>query len=408
MKTQISPSIQPSRGGEHKNLGSKLISPSPRQVLVEVAKLYVQYSITSMVQLVTFGILWVFQCSCAFQLVPYFKSLNSLISKASKEASPSHLYAALSEVLETSSAAIKPIMPFSNVVAIIPRDAVSSFKVKPLQTAVSWREVLEQVQVKLGWEELNVTLSIVEEEELLRQKGPLTGDVAILVGIKGEEADLGGARLKRLEESVRGFKAIAPFDCSASISNELLRYGEYNPSSPFEPLSVLVDDNIYKRSPRRKQRLAYQIANECWNRRSSDDILFALLVLIDTFSVPVASVQSQTSTETTSFKQLSCMCSNCGDEMIKCFSNPKCRAALDCLNKCRSYIVHMSIIIPTTAGSSCFSCHSAVEEMTRFAPIAASLRTKHRNSRTLRAVFSSVTIAWAARPLFRPHQTRCR
>ena len=45
VKTQISPSIQPSRGGERKNLGSKLISPSPRQVSLEVAKLHVLHYI---------------------------------------------------------------------------------------------------------------------------------------------------------------------------------------------------------------------------------------------------------------------------------------------------------------------------------------------------------------------------
>ena len=307
MKTQISPSIQPSRGGGHKNLGSKLISPSPRQVLVEVAKLYVQYSITSMVQLVTFGILWVFHCSYAFQLVPCFKSSNSLIPKASKEASPSHLYAALSEVLETSSAAIKPIMPFSNVVSIIPRDAVSSFKVKPLQTAVSWREVLEQVQVKLGWEELNVTLSIVEEEELLRQKGPLTGDVAILVGIKGEEADLGGARLKRLEESVRGFKAIAPFDCSGSVLTMLAKGGievadESSPGISFG---------------------------------SADEMVFTILVLVNNFAKSIPKIARQLAPPTATLSQLACFGWNCYRDFTNCINNPLCKQTMTCMSQCK-------------------------------------------------------------------------
>ena len=72
-----------------------------------------------------------------------------------------------------------------------------------------------------------------------------------------------------------------------------------------------------------------------WNRRSSDDIIFMINCLVDTFIKPIKAVQSVTNTENTGLSELTCMCKNCGNEMIDCFKNPTCRAALDCLNKCR-------------------------------------------------------------------------
>jgi hypothetical protein len=60
------------------------------------------------------------------------------------------------------------------------------------------------------------------------------------------------------------------------------------------------------------------------------------LLLIDSFSdLSIKSVKSVTSTENTQLSQFNCMFSNCKDELINCFKDPVCRAALDCLNKCR-------------------------------------------------------------------------
>ena len=195
----------------------------------------------------------------------------------------------------------------SHVIAIIPRDAVSIFKMKPLQTAVSWREVLEQVQVKLGWEELNVTLSIVEVEELLRRKGPLAGDVAILVGIKGEEADLGGARLKRLEESVRGFKAIAPFDCSGSVLTMLAKGGievadESSPGISFG---------------------------------SADEMVFTILVLVNNFAKSIPKIARQLAPPTATLSQLACFGWNCYRDFTNCINNPLCKQTMTCMSQCK-------------------------------------------------------------------------
>ena len=71
-------------------------------------------------------------------------------------------------------------------------------------------------------------------------------------------------------------------------------------------------------------------------RKSSDDLLFMILVLIDSFSdVKIKSVQSVTSTDQTGPKQLLSMCKNCAKEMFDCLSDESCRKALNCLNSCK-------------------------------------------------------------------------
>lgn len=218
---------------------------------------------------------------------------------------------------------------FDNIVAVVPStDLASPFKNKPFYSPVSWGEVLDQVKSMMSWEGLNVTMSVTDSSSFV--KGDASGEVAVLIGFN----ETTPTDMQALRERLRMFSSVSVFDSHESVL-ALQKYGAFSPDSPMEALDVFIDDTFAKDSARRKQRKAYQIAQESWDRRSSADILFMLLVLTDTFSTPIKSVQSVTSTETTGLSQLTCMCSNCADEMIKCFANPRCRAALDCLNSCR-------------------------------------------------------------------------
>jgi hypothetical protein len=218
----------------------------------------------------------------------------------------------------------------SNIVAIIPTAQTESFFVtKPRRGSDTWMEVLEQVRTKLSWEKLNVTMAIKTYEEFNRQR--TKGDVAVLIGFNESDpaVDVG-----QLRSQLSAFRSVAAFECSEGISR-CQNFGDFDPFSLWKGLEQFFDDNIDKTSPRRKARLAYEVSEESWSRRSSDDILFLIEVLVDTFSKPIKSVQSVTSTEATGLTELSCMCGNCANEMINCFKNPTCRKALACLNKCR-------------------------------------------------------------------------
>ena len=64
-------------------------------------------------------------------------------------------------------------------------------------------------------------------------------------------------------------------------------------------------------------------------------MVFLVNIMVDVFVKPIKSVKAVTSTDETSLQQLGQMVSNCGQEMLDCFSNPACRAALACLDSCK-------------------------------------------------------------------------
>lgn len=79
-----------------------------------------------------------------------------------------------------------------------------------------------------------------------------------------------------------------------------------------------------------------KIISNLWTRKSTDDLLFMLLILIDTFKIAkVKSIQAVTSTSNTGMEELKCMCQNCFKEMIDCFLDENCRKALNCLTECK-------------------------------------------------------------------------
>ena len=66
-------------------------------------------------------------------------------------------------------------------------------------------------------------------------------------------------------------------------------------------------------------------------RSSPDDVLFALLSVINEFVAEVPEVQVKRALEPASFYS---MVSNCFAEIQACVSDPECKAALDCLDAC--------------------------------------------------------------------------
>lgn len=56
---------------------------------------------------------------------------------------------------------------------------------------------------------------------------------------------------------------------------------------------------LTRKGLRSKHRQSYLIAQEMWGRKSCDDLLFMVLVMIDSFSFPVPSVQTVTNTDNT-------------------------------------------------------------------------------------------------------------
>ena len=122
-------------------------------------------------------------------------------------------------------------------------------------------------------------------------------------------------------------------------------YGDYYPNSIFDNC-LAVWDRVSK-TRRLKHRSVKDIALDLWLRKSTGDVLFLLLVLIDSFSnVAIKTVQSVTSSDNTSFDQFYCMATKCTDEIAACLLNENCRKALDCLENCKGSPFFYSITPP--------------------------------------------------------------
>lgn len=255
--------------------------------------------------------------------------------------------------IETTASASGTGRRAPRLVAIIPNNTSPSFfRSKPLNEEVSWGEVLEKLNQKLGWESLNdkynastgvlglevLTLSDLENNQEVSQvvKDTRVGadvDVLALIGLNSVSQTQFGL----LQSMSNAATSVTAHDCSSDVLS-LEHYGLFYPSNEPSAGGFVADiiDKLFT-TARRKEKIVYETVREVWERKSLDDLLFLFYVLVDTFtSFEVSSVKAVTTTESTGLSQIQCMAGNCGKEMIDCFKDENCRKALDCLNKCRN------------------------------------------------------------------------
>jgi hypothetical protein len=65
---------------------------------------------------------------------------------------------------------------------------------------------------------------------------------------------------------------------------------------------------------------------------AADDLLFIWLVLLNEYVTPVPEVAN--TTKGTDLPSLVCMIKNCGQKIVDCVSDTRCKAGLDCLEGC--------------------------------------------------------------------------
>ena len=118
--------------------------------------------------------------------------------------------------------------------------------------------------------------------------------------------------------------AIAFACCDALASASRLHY---QPESAL--LSALLTTLPWGRSNR--DALLLENARELFSRNTPSDFLYALLVLLDG---AVAPVRTLTVNRRTTLANLACMLRNCGSQVVDCVTDPRCKAALDCLEAC--------------------------------------------------------------------------
>ena len=221
--------------------------------------------------------------------------------------------------------------PLSPVVTVIipSNEHKSFFAIKPFNDLVTWHEAFEHIQEKLRWEPINnpqideltgrnelegLSMEVITLAEAVRQ-GEKDGDtssnskIVMLVDLPplaDESKDL-----LALTTFCQSAKAVVPLWNPSKLSvpdsfHNIERYGDFYPAAVFDDY-LAVWDRISK-SRRFKHRSVKDTVRNLWSRKSTGDILFLLLVLIDSFSdIEVKTVKSVTSSESTSFDQFYCM-----------------------------------------------------------------------------------------------------
>lgn len=265
-----------------------------------------------------------------------------------------HLSATTITSTTTSTSLQSPLLSLRPTVAVIIANdnSISTFQKTPSKENVTWLTVMSQVKEKMSWEKINnaegtnvldgLSMEIFTIEQI-RQKcnskestsaADIGADIIILIGCNDDDISSEDHR-KALDNFLEKSKAIVPLQCTGQYYSQLERFGDYSPSNPLEKYLAVID-RVIKTGRRYDDRELKKVVNDLWLRKSSGDILFMALVLVDSFTnINIKSVKSVTSNKSTSFSQLSCMCTNCSKELLACISDPECKAALDCLNGCK-------------------------------------------------------------------------
>lgn len=269
-----------------------------------------------------------FNLGCSFSARGYVRTISAIEKYASSAISADFT----SNINRPSSIEYPVCVVLGN------EKSYSHFLNKPFRSPVTWLDVFKHVNEKCSWEYLdskqdinliNAGLDIVFLNHFQDNAAIPTRPIYILVGIEGEKRGI-------LESALSGAQAVVVFDSSPEICS-LQKFGDYYPESKDSFLEGFLSywDDLLK-TPRRAHKKTYLICQDMWLRRSSDDLVFMILVLIDAFTdKTIKSVQSVSSTEQTNLKQVASMCKNCAKEMVDCLTDPLCRKALDCLNSCK-------------------------------------------------------------------------
>lgn len=241
--------------------------------------------------------------------------------------------------------------PAQVLVVLESESSPSYFTKKPVGSAVAWSEVFEHLQEKLSWEATNnrfdSSLGDLGISILTLGSGGqeicVDAPVLLLVGLKTNE------HLDAVRELSNNKTTVVALDCAKEYQ-QLETYGggsfvpRLDAKSPSNNFAQIMDwaQNFFDAGggSKAQHRRTYETVQEVKGRRSTDDILFLLMVLINEYYPPfrgqLSSVVSATSSDKTGLGELGCMCTKCGKQMASCLTDPTCKKALDCLNKCKS------------------------------------------------------------------------
>lgn len=259
--------------------------------------------------------------SAAFCFVGYKKSKNG-------QRRLQHPICGLGQVVSSSgqevlsSTEVFSERAVAKLVAIVGNNASSRLR------QATWEDVMQHMAQRLKWVNEGFEMTVINDRELkvehLCDTCKVTvraADIMIVVSVHEYES------VKWILDHSSNVANVMCFDSSPDLKTRL--GGRFLvPEGLLTRLRSALPGNSSSEDLK-----VLSLVEEAWKRNSSDDIRFALLILIDAYVSPVDCLKSLRATDLSTLK---CMIKNCGPQILACLSDPNCRKALACLTSCAS------------------------------------------------------------------------
>nr|XP_029152987.1 uncharacterized protein LOC112791212 isoform X2 [Arachis hypogaea] len=202
----------------------------------------------------------------------------------------------------------QPPEPPVRMLAVVGHGAVS-----PLKSAL-WQEVMLHTAERLKWVDEGYELLVFSDEciqsdqqkALRLQSELLKADILVIVAVTGKES------IEWIKIHSRTIQNVICFDSTTDLKNKLGGYEVHNQVKGSIFGKVLGNSQSDKTGESSK---VVQTVSEAWDRHSSDDIRFCLLVLINAYIRPVPVLKNL---RAKGFSTLKCMLRNCGRQKNNC------------------------------------------------------------------------------------------
>jgi hypothetical protein len=195
----------------------------------------------------------------------------------------------------------------------------------------AWSEVMPHLMQRLAWTEPSFHAETLTCDALVAPgaagdearaafwRAVADVDMVVFVGVSDD------AHAAFLAKHSAHVPCVVAFACCDALADAARLH--FQPASAL--LAALASTLPWGRSNR--DALLLENARELFARHTPSDFVFALLLLLDGV---VAPVRTLTVNRRTTPANLACMLRNCGSEVAACVSDPRCKAALDCLEAC--------------------------------------------------------------------------
>jgi hypothetical protein len=154
-------------------------------------------------------------------------------------------------------------------------------------------------------------------------------DCFVIVADEGECDDQTAQKIEKL------VSVIPTGLCVGTTESEKLKSLE---RLQFMPMKTQQRPNDFFELPfetrRMKDEKKFLQMKKLFERKNHLDLLFMILVLIDSCEIPGLNVPEVAINQEINLENIWCIASNCGSKLLDCYKNPQCMKSLNCIDAC--------------------------------------------------------------------------